>query len=167
MVFMPNVNELRSLEQLANEDAVFLMDNYPTHVGEEVSTILCNAQVRIITWPPHTTHIFQELDLCLFGVLKRRGQYLLPFDDDQMMAGFFFKIYRTFRQTMTEQNIWGAFQEAGFEFDTSTEPYRLVFNEEECRSTREFQEIWSRDFPLENLSTRRQNARFGWINRHE
>jgi hypothetical protein len=153
MVFMRNLNERRSLEQFADEDAVLLMENCPNHVGEEVSTILHDSRVRIITWPSHTTHVFQELDLCLFGVLKRRGQYILPFDDDQTTADFFFKIYCTLRQTMTEPSIWGAFQEAGFEFDTSTEPYCLVLDEEKCQNTGECQEIWSRDFPLENLST--------------
>jgi hypothetical protein len=44
----------------------------------------------------------------------------LPFDDDQTTADFFFKSFRMFRQTMTEPNIWGAFQEAGFEFDMTT-----------------------------------------------
>jgi hypothetical protein len=71
----------------------------------------------------------------------------LPFDDEQTTPDFFFKIYRTFRQPLTEPNIWGAFQEAGFEFDTSEEPYHIVLNEEKYRNTREFQEIWSRDFP--------------------
>jgi hypothetical protein len=127
MVFMPNLNE-----QFADEDAVLSMDNCPSHVDEEVSTILRDVRVRIITWPPHTTHVFQELDLCLFGVLKRSGQYILPFDDNQTTADFFLKIDRMFRQTMTEPNIWGAFQEAGFEFDTSREPCRLAFNEEKC-----------------------------------
>jgi hypothetical protein len=70
MVFMPNLNELRSLRQFADEDVVLLMDNCPSHIGEEVSTILLDPRVRIITWPPHRTHAFQELDLCLFGVLK-------------------------------------------------------------------------------------------------
>jgi hypothetical protein len=28
--------------------------------------------VRVITFAPHTTQIFQVLDLALFGVLKRR-----------------------------------------------------------------------------------------------
>jgi hypothetical protein len=43
---------------------------------------------------------------------------------------FLFKIYRTFKQTMMKANVWGAFQEDGFEFDTSSEPYRLHFNQE-------------------------------------
>jgi hypothetical protein len=166
MVFMRNLNELGSLEQFADEDAVLLMDNCPSHV-EEVSTILRDARARVITWQPHTTHVFQELDLCLFGVLKQKGQYILPFDDELTTPDFFFKIYRTFRQPLTEPNIWGAFQEAGFEFDPSTEPYRLAFNEEKCGSTAGFREIWSRGFPVENLSARRQNSMVGWIDHHE
>jgi hypothetical protein len=68
---------------------------------------------------------------------------------------------------MTELNILGAFQEAGLGFDTSSEPYRIRFNEEKLRSTPGFQERWSLDFPLEKLSPIRQNAKFGWINRLE
>jgi hypothetical protein len=45
LVFMPNVNELRSFEQFADEDAVLLMENCPSHVGEEVSIILRGTQV--------------------------------------------------------------------------------------------------------------------------
>jgi hypothetical protein len=74
MVFMPNLNELRSLEQFADEDAVLLMYNCPNPVAEEVSIIRLDARVRIITWPRHMTQVFQALDLCSFGVLRRRGQ---------------------------------------------------------------------------------------------
>jgi hypothetical protein len=105
--------------------------------------------------------------MSLFGVLKRRGQYKLPFDDDQGTATFLLKIYRTFKQTMIEVNIWAAFQQAGFEFDVSREPYRLRFDREKLRSSPAFQEIWSLDFPLEKLSVRRQQTRFGWINQLE
>jgi hypothetical protein len=54
----------------------------------------------------------------------------LPFDEEEGTAVFLFKIYPTFKQTMIESDIWGAFQELGFEFDTSRELYRLSFNEE-------------------------------------
>ena len=166
-VFLPNLNELRSLEQFAEEDAVLLMDNCPSHVGEVILTLLRDARVRVITWPPHTTQIFQQLDISLFGVLKQRAQYKLPFDNEQGTADFLFRTYRTFKQTMIEPNIWGAFQEAGFDFDVSNEPYRLQFDEEKLRRTPAFQEIWAIDFPLEKLSARRQNAKFGWINQQE
>jgi hypothetical protein len=91
----------------------------------------------------------------------------LPFDNDLGTAAFFFKSYRVFKQTMVEANIWGAFREAGFEFDISVEPYPLLFHEEILRATAAFREIRSLDFPLAELSIRRRNARVGWINRPE
>jgi hypothetical protein len=166
-VFIQNLNELRSLEEFADEEAVLLMDNCPSHVGELILSVLRDVRVRVISWPPHTTQIFQELDVSLFGVLKRKGQYKLPIEDDQGTAAFRLKTYRAFKQTMIEANIWGAFHELGFEFDTSVEPYRLLFHEEILRATPGFREIWALDFPLEKLSLRRQNAKFGWINRPE
>jgi hypothetical protein len=138
MVFIPNLNELRNLEQFADENAVLLMDNCPHHVGDVILNVLREERVRVITEPQHTTQIFQELDTSLFGVFKRKGQYKLPFDDDQPRATFLLNIDRTFKQTMVETNIWGAFQQAGFEFEIGAEPYRLQFDEEKLRSSPAF-----------------------------
>jgi hypothetical protein len=73
-VFLPNLNELQTLEEFADEDAVLLMNDCPSHVPEGILSLLRDARVRIITWAPHTTYIFQQLDICLFGVLKRKEQ---------------------------------------------------------------------------------------------
>jgi hypothetical protein len=42
---------------------------------------------------------------------------------------------------------------------------RLSFNEITLRESEKFRELWDIDFPLENLSVRRRNARFGWVNK--
>jgi 2-methylisocitrate lyase-like PEP mutase family enzyme len=55
-IFLPNLNELRTFEKFAEEDAALLMENCPSHVGEEILSLLRDARVRIITWAPHTTH---------------------------------------------------------------------------------------------------------------
>jgi hypothetical protein len=62
---------------------------------------------------------------------------------------------------MIEANIWSAFQEVGFAFDTSRDLYRLHFNEEKLRRNPVFQEIWALDAPFEKLSTHRHRARSG------
>jgi hypothetical protein len=127
--------------------------------------------VRVITFAPHTTQIFQILDVTLFGVLKRRLGYKFPSEHEKETVKFIMKVYCDFKQTMVEPNIWGDFREIGFdfEFDTEAEPYRLLFNEQKLRQTEGFRELWSIDFPLDQLSSRRQkqNARFGWINKQE
>jgi hypothetical protein len=72
-----------------------------------------------------------------------------------------------FRQTMIEANIWGAFQELGFEFDASHHPYQVRLNEEKLRRSPGFQEIWALAFLFEIRSTYRPRARFGWINQSD
>jgi hypothetical protein len=85
------------------------MDNCPSHVTDEALRLLLEARVRVIIWSPHMTQIFQQLDVSLFGVLKWRGQYKLPFDEEDGTHAFLFKISRASKQTMIETDIWGAF----------------------------------------------------------
>jgi hypothetical protein len=63
------------IQNIAEEDAAQLMENCSPHLAPVVLDLLSNVPVRIVTFVPHTTQIFQVLDLNLFGVLKRRVQY--------------------------------------------------------------------------------------------
>jgi hypothetical protein len=105
----------------------------------------------------------------LFGAFKQHTRYETPFGDEKATAKFMMKVSHDFKQTMVEPKIWGAFQALGFEFefDTTSKPYRLLFNEEKLRESAGFRELWSIDFPLDQVSTRRRAAKFGWINRPE
>jgi hypothetical protein len=103
----------------------------------------------------------------LFGVLERQGQYKLPFGDDQGTADFWSKVYRTFKQTMIEANIEGAFQAVGPGFSARAESYPVLFHKEKLRVSARFREIWLLDVPMEKLSARSRNASFGWINQPE
>jgi hypothetical protein len=82
------------------EDVVLLMENYSPHLAPDVLTLLSNSRVRIVTFAPHTTQIFQI-------VFKRREQYQLPFDDDSGGAHFIKRASHDFPSTMTDANIWG------------------------------------------------------------
>jgi hypothetical protein len=74
-VLLPYRVCVRGLGVFAAEEAVFLMDNCSAHVTDDVIRLLTETRVRVIAFAPHTTHIFQILDLALFGVLKRRPRY--------------------------------------------------------------------------------------------
>jgi hypothetical protein len=69
-IFVPYLNELRESEEFAQSEAVLLMDNCSLHMGDAVIAVLAREHVRVITFAPHTTHIFQVLDLVFFGALK-------------------------------------------------------------------------------------------------
>jgi hypothetical protein len=163
-VFLPSLVCVLGLGAFAAEEAVSLMDNCSAHVTDGMIHLLTEARVRVITFAPHTTHVFQVLDLTLFGVLKRRPRYALPFQTDNSMVKFIMKVYHDFKQTMVPSNVWGAFHALGFDYDTRREPSRLLFDEEKLRGRAGFEELWSLDFPLDQLSDRRRAAWFGWIN---
>jgi hypothetical protein len=163
-VFLPYLVCVRGLGAFAAEEAVLLMDNCSAHLTDDVIHLLTGARVRVITFAPHTTHIFQVLDLTLFGVLKRRPRYERPCETAQTTVKFIMKVYHDFKQTMVPSNVWGAFHALGFDYDTRGEPSWLLFDEEKLRGSGGFQELWSVDFPLDQLSDRRRAARFRWIN---
>jgi hypothetical protein len=108
-----------------------------------VIALLTKARVGVITIALHTTQIFQVLDVTQFGVLKRHTRYELSFGDEKSTAEVVKKGYHDFKQTMVEPNIWGAFQALGFEFgfDRTSEPYRLLFDEETLRESAGFREL--------------------------
>jgi hypothetical protein len=103
-VFLPHLAITRIMQNVRNEKAVLSMDNCSPHLTPVVIDLLSEVRVKIVTFAPHTTQLFQALDLSLFGVLKRREQYQLPFGDDAGSARFIKKIYRDFRSTMTNIN---------------------------------------------------------------
>jgi hypothetical protein len=107
------LNELWESEKFEACEAVLLMDNCSPHVSDEVVAVLTNARVPIITFAPHTTHIFQMLDVVIFGALKKHANGLKMFDEEQPAAAFLLRVYRDFKQTMIEVNIWGPLKPSG------------------------------------------------------
>jgi hypothetical protein len=143
----------RGLAVLAQEIAGLFMDDCSAHVNTDVIPILTEARVRIIIFAPHTSQVFQVLDLTLFRVLKRCPKYELTFDDDNAMVKVITKVSHDFTKTIA------------LEFDVKRERNEPLFDEIKLRESPGLQELWSLDFPLDQLSGRRQIARFVWINK--
>jgi hypothetical protein len=71
-VLLPCIEELRSNCEFADREAVLLMDNCSVHTRAESLQEPADYRVTVITFPPHTTHIFQSVDLSLFGVFQNK-----------------------------------------------------------------------------------------------
>jgi hypothetical protein len=143
------------------------MDNCSPHVSDEIVAVLTNARLRVITFAPHTTHIFQMLDVMLCDALKKRASGLEMWNEESGIVAFITKLYHDLKQIMVEVNIWGGFAALGCSYDIKQNPYGLIFDEEKFRQSRVILELWARDTPLESLSTRRRQTKFGWINKPE
>jgi hypothetical protein len=111
------------------------MNNCSAHVTDDVIHFLIEAGVRVMTIAPHTTQIFQVLDLTIFRALNTRPRYELPFDENNATVKAIMKVYHDFTQTMARPNVWGIFRALGFEFefDPRREPYELLFDEVKLR----------------------------------
>jgi hypothetical protein len=157
-VFPSHLVELPRLDEFAEEMAVFRMENYSSHITTDVIALLTGARMHVRTVVLHTTQIFQVLDVALFGVPNRHTRYELPFGDQKATVQFIVKVYHNFKRTMVESNRCSAFQILGFQFDIRSEPYRLLFNEEKLRESAGSRELWSIEFPLDQLSIQRRPA---------
>ena len=51
---------------------IVVMDNLGSHLSEDVLSFASNHRIRIVYLPPHSTHLLQPLDVCLYGPLKAR-----------------------------------------------------------------------------------------------
>lgn len=65
----------------ADNPRLLYMDNYRSHLDASVLKLLRAHNVRVVTFHPHTTHIFCVLDTSIFATFKR---VLKSFFDDDM-----------------------------------------------------------------------------------
>jgi hypothetical protein len=69
-VLMPYVAATRTL--LGRNFPVFLiLDGLKTHFAPHARDIFEQERATVIPLPPHASHLYQILDLCKFGVMKR------------------------------------------------------------------------------------------------
>jgi hypothetical protein len=141
-VFLPHLAIARIMQNIRNEEAVLLMDNCSPHLTTVVIDLLSEVRVWIVTFAPNATQLFEALDLTLVGVLKRRGQYQLPFVNDAASARFIKKGYRDFRLTMTDINISRAFQGIELIHDIVEGIQCVSFDEIILRERSGFREFW-------------------------
>jgi hypothetical protein len=150
---------------------LFTSLHFTPAVIEFLSTGRLRVVVVTVAPQPHTTQIFQVLDLTLFGVLKRRGQYQLPLEDDAGSARFIKKMHHDhdFRMTITmiESNIWGAFRGIGIKYSVVDGVQRVSLDEMTLRESESFKGLWDIDFPFGDLSPRRPSCKFSSTNEPE
>jgi hypothetical protein len=81
IVFLRYVESVRTSLDLNDFPAVLLCDNCFSHSDDEIMQILASHNVKLLTFPPHTSNLFQPLDLVTSGIFKcqkREIQMKLP-----------------------------------------------------------------------------------------
>jgi hypothetical protein len=140
------------------------MNNCSAHVTPAIFRLLGENHIKIVTFAPHSTNVFQALDLSFFGVFKTKKKFQMDQDDNKTFAATIHELVRQFDSVATPKNIRGSFVRAGFSYGTETIPYVFEFSRERMMENAGFRQVWELDAPLENLLIRREKVQFSFVN---
>jgi hypothetical protein len=109
----------------------------------------------VLTYPPHTSHIFQVLDVLLFGLVKRSKKYQMSDDTLPIHVHHILRLFQIYEATMAGTTIRAAWRQPGFEYENRNMTTYLSINEGQIRESRDFREILMFDYHESQLSARR------------
>jgi hypothetical protein len=111
------------------------MNNCSVHVRPDTLQTLANHHVKGRAFAPHTSYIFQNLDLSLFGNFKKRMNHKLPLESDEITADFIKYILHMMKQTIVPDNVRDAFIQIGLRYNIETSLYVLLFERDVLRQS--------------------------------
>jgi hypothetical protein len=104
----------------------------------------------------HTLHLFQVLDLLLFGRLKVAKKYIPRADAVPTDTGHLVRIFKAYELVTTSTTVRASWKKAGFKYCKLDDTFQLLVNDGKIRDSLEFAEIWRMNFSLVGLSARRR-----------
>jgi hypothetical protein len=165
-VLIPAVESNRELEGCRNKPAILFCDNCKTHCSEELLKKLARHGILVLTYPPHTSHVFQVLDVLLFGILKRAKKFERRDDRLAPEVDHILRLFRAYEKATTSTTMRMSWDRAGFDFERRDGTTYLAINEARIRESLGFREIWELDAHPGRLTERRLSQNWGWINEH-
>jgi hypothetical protein len=163
-VFVPFVHSVRVKLNSINATAVLLMDNASVHLDSELIQLLTNNNILVLTFPPHSSHIFQPCDLTLFSAFKAEKSLLKPEKPRNSKIGQILLLIEAFEKAAVSRNVRASFKKAGIKTTGTTIPRIIEIDELTLRTGKAFSIIYEFNLLIEDLSIRRQRVQFGPLN---
>jgi hypothetical protein len=110
---------VRCRPELENEPAVLLMHSALPHTSDRVKRMLGGNNMIVITFPAHTTNLFQVFDLIFFDALEKLKPTAVGEIDDRSADAPIVKLIWTYEQTAMFGTIRGSFRKAELEQDVT------------------------------------------------
>jgi hypothetical protein len=104
-VVIPYVSTLRSRLEITDQPAILLIDSALPHTSERILRVLGENNIIAMTFPAHTTHLFQTLDLVFFGSLKHLKATATGEFGDDSVNNHLTKLIQAYEQTATSTTI--------------------------------------------------------------
>jgi hypothetical protein len=92
IIFVRHLTGLRGTKKFETHGMVVLINNCLSHESDEIVSVFTRERMKLIISAPHTTHIFQILDIVLFMELKKHDMGLTALEEEGTTAAFMIKI---------------------------------------------------------------------------
>jgi hypothetical protein len=126
---------------------------------------LARCGILVIT-DPHTSHIFQALDVLLFGILKKAKTYQRWDDTLRREVDHVLRLFRADEQATVSTTIRASGLKTGFHGETLDAATYLIVNETKIRPGEVLREVSLFDYHPPRTSKKRASQRWGWRNEH-
>jgi hypothetical protein len=121
-VIVPYIATTRETLNLGNTPAVLLCDNCSSHISDEIKQLLAQNNIRLVTFPPHTSHLFQPLDLVTFAAFKREHREIHTDRPGQSQVWRITKLMKALEHATDSTNNRAAFKRAGLKINPAVFP---------------------------------------------
>ena len=158
LVIFKYIDEIRKNPQYEKETSVILCDNCSAHVDDDLYQEMKNRNIRFITFPPHSSHLFQPLDLVTFGVFKMHLKSITGRIGKSTQASTIKEILRALELAMISDNNRAAFKRAGLKIDPNCSPNRCIINEKKLHQRID-------DAGLQSCGSNSGCDKFGFMNK--
>lgn len=123
-VLFPYIENIRKLKDFGTETAVILCDNCSAHVSDDLLEKMKERNIRLVTFPPHSSHLFQPLDLVTFGMFKMYLKSKIDCKSSKTHAELIEAIITALEASTISKYNRSAFKRAGLKIDTTVSPHR-------------------------------------------
>jgi hypothetical protein len=97
--------------------------------------------ILVITYPSHTSHIFQVLDVLLFGILKKAKKYQRRDDTLPRGVDHVLRLFRAYEQATASATIRASWLNTEFDYEMHDAETYLIVNGTKIRQGDVFREM--------------------------
>lgn len=163
--FMPVIQSERKDGSPEENIAIAFWDNCRCHCSDDLYRSLAEDWILVVTYPPHTSGLFQVLDRLVFGVLKMAKRDVRKDPKLELEIDHARRVFVAYERATGSETVRAAWRRTGFDYIRSHRVWNLEMNSEKIQNFDEFKEIWERNYQESQMTARRQNQKWGWMNK--
>jgi hypothetical protein len=132
-ILIPYVLQVKMLRNLPSSASTFLIfDGLKAHCTEHTAEVFSSFSIHVIELPPHSSHLFQPLDLVIFGLTKKEYKNSANTKSKfaEKITRKIERIIKAWEKSCFRGNILAGWEAAGFKLTfTAGEVSSMLINE--------------------------------------